>query len=335
MTETPITGDAAAGTAKKLRNQSLLLLFAALFTSPLFLFFVLSFPLGMGVMFHLGHQARVLLPVPCVVFCLLSLVWAWRTSKALPKRKIGDAPVFLLMSVAVAVLLLSIPMFFHTLTALTRTACQSNQKMHGLGCSLFAKEEDGLYPPLSMEPGRLAYAVGEVCGQHCQPDEWLCDARIMVCPGDSDYGALSVMNAGPDDFRLMDDWSYFYLGYAVGSDAEMQAFSKAYLERMARGEPLCEDIKVGGGQGSNGSDTLFRLRRGMFQTVNAQGEVRPLDYLFKVPVLIERRGNHPEDAIHVLWLAGNGSLVRPGQWPNTDETMAALAAMDALSAEAK
>ncbi len=209
--------------------------------------------------------------------------------------------------------------------------CPGNLQQQWTICWAYSLGQQGLYPPLSPEPGKLFYQLGDPCGEGAVSPDLRHNMTVMVCPQDDDFAALSVKKAGWDAVHLVDDWSYFYLGYVVMSDTEMTTFSEVYLGRMARGEPMCEDLKVEEGQGNFGTDTIYRLRSDVPRQHAAESDAAPL--YGKPPLFIERRGNHPENAVNVLWFNGKVTLVASGTWPNTDATMAALSAMDALGAK--
>ncbi|MBW7865779.1 MAG: hypothetical protein H3C30_15365 [Candidatus Hydrogenedentes bacterium] len=327
MQEAPLTGDAATK-ERKHRYQCVALCLLSLPANPLLLFFALT-PFVRTTTQLAGWRPHMLAAVGAA-YAVLLMFRAYKTGKSWPK----GSPAWkqgLNCAVTAVILAVCLPVFMYMITMLMHGKCEANLRMHGLVCHMFANENGGMYPPLSPEPGRLAYAVGETCGRRFLPEKWLDAPGRMACPADSDYPAVSGMEPGRDNARLLDDWSYFYLGYAVASEEELRTFSKVYLERMARGEPLCGDIPVDAGAGSNGADKLLRLNADMQKPFGDEA----FDYYIRVPVLIERRGNHPKGAVFVLWMRGHQHLVERGTWPNTDETMAALAAMDALSPPAK
>ena len=55
---------------------------------------------------------------------------------------------------------------------------------------------------------------------------YLADPRALVCPEDGDAAALIDTDAPIAAEVLIDDHSYFYLGYAVTNDAEMRLLPK-------------------------------------------------------------------------------------------------------------
>ena len=163
--------------------------------------------------------------------------------------------------------------------------------------------------------------------------EYLTDATILMCPSDMDWGLLE-QEPGEDGWqRLLDDHSYFYLGYAVMSDAEMEAFAAAYGARVAAGLRFDEDLEVDAGTGTAGGGVLYRLREGIAR-VAASDPQSLLDAAVaksQIPVLIERTDNHLPPGGNVLFMDGHVEFSRyPGKWPMTEETVEILEALDAL-----
>lgn len=338
MREKPETGNAKEGRAARLYRQCLLLCLAGP-VAFLSLYWAARFALPVE-MERFGKAACVFsLFLLLGVFSLLSLVRGLQYAFAERRAPLSRPLAWPVMALSLFLLFVSVTSLSDLVQIarhgpdVPRPNCQNNLKQHGMVCIMFANDHGGVYPPLAQEPGRLSYAAGEVCGQQGVYGEYLSDTTIMVCPSDEDHKTLPVSRTDEDPLRYVDDWSYFYLGYAVASDAEMQAFSEAYVDRMARGEPLYDDVPVDAGTGSFGTDTISRLSENLFPPQEPGQEENPL--LGKVPVIIERRGNHPDNAVNVLWMDGHVTLLKPGEWPNTDETMAALAAMDDLSPPAK
>ena len=337
MTEEPETEKAAAKRASQLFWQCRFLCILALAVLVFDLAIIATLPVEMK---RLGQIVfAVSFDLLLGAFALLSLIRGLQYAFVVRRALLYKPQIWLVLALGLFLLLVSATVLRETVSMARRTPdmprpnCQNNLKQHGLVCKMFAYDNRGVFPPLSPEPGKLSYAAGEVCGQQGVYGEYLSDTTIMVCPSDEDHKTLPVSRTDGDPPRYMDDWSYFYLGYAVTSDAEMRTFSEAYGDRMARGEPLCDDIPVAAGTGSFGADTLSRLGENLFPPQEPGQEENPI--FGTIPVIIERRGNHPDNAVNVLWMDGHVTLLKPGTWPNTDETMAALAAMDALSPPAK
>lgn len=105
--------------------------------------------------------------------------------------------------------------------AARRASCQNNLMQMGLVCKMYANESKGMYyPELSSEPGNLMFSARDVY------PEFLSDPSTLICPSDSD------------------DQSYFYFGYVITNDDELEAFAEIYRQRVAQGLPFDEDLEA-------------------------------------------------------------------------------------------
>lgn len=247
---------------------------------------------------------------------------------------VGVVLFFVLIAAAGIMAAILLPSLSRAREAARRASCQNNLKQVGIVFKMFANESRGeLYPELSPEPGRLMFANESSGGEHPVYPEYLTDATILMCPSDMDWGLLE-QEPGEDGWqRLLDDHSYFYLGYAVMSDAEMAAFAEAYGARVAAGLRFDEDLEVDAGTGTAGGGVLYRLREGIAR-VAASDPQSLLDAAVaksQIPVLIERTDNHLPPGGNVLFMDGHVEFIRyPGKWPMTEETVEILEALDAL-----
>ena len=283
-------------------------------SSPIdYLFF--SLPIALGVAIVTGHSARIL---------------AWRGGcDPATKRAAGYG---LLFADGLVLLLVFVMVYTGMHTAYSnrapRITCQNNLKQHGLVLRMWANEsKNHLFPALFAEPGRLCYAREYI-------EEYLTDFSTMYCP--EDKTTVKALREVKDRGILLDDHSYFYLSHAVLNDQEMAAFADAYRKAVALGpKALNEDFVVPAGSGNNGGDRLLRLREEMRPLLAGAGgsstDESGHDVLSRVPVLIERLGNHKDPGGHVLYLDGHVEFVPyPGPFPMTKETVALLESLDAL-----
>jgi len=272
-------------------------------------------PFAAGVAIVTGHSARIL---------------AWKGGcDPETKRAAGYGLLF----ADGLVLLFVIVMVYSGLQTSRRNrvpprSCQNNLKQHSLVQMMWVKEhKDHIFPALFPEPGRICYARDYI-------EEYLTDFSIMYCP--EAKAIVEALREVRDPAVLLDDHSYFYLSHAVLNDQEMAAFADAYRKAVVLDpKALNEDFFVPVGSGNNGGDRLLRLRGKMERllagrrgsSTDKSGE----QVLSRVPVLIERLGNHKDPGGHVLYLDGHVEFVPyPGPFPMTKETVALLESLDAM-----
>lgn len=204
-----------------------------------------------------------------------------------------------------------------------RGSCQNNLKQMALVCKMFANEsKGGVYPQLSGTAGRLAPITEQIC------PEILTDPTILLCPSEEDFS--QKRRGAPEE--MVDDESYFYLGYAVTNDEEMALFADAYRERIAQGLPFDDDLPLPEGKGADGKGKLYRLREGVerFYAENV-GAAESFTMQSVIPLMIERVDNHVPKGGNVLYMDGHVEFVRyPGEWPMTEKTMGLLLELDAM-----
>jgi len=187
------------------------------------------------------------------------------------------------------------------------------------------------YPPLSSQPGVLMFAADEI------PKKDVI-GPLLTCPTIRYADQPTTGPASP-----FDDQSYFYLGYAVLNDDDVESFAQAYRERLAEiekpeGRAFHEDLVV---QIGGRTRVLHRLREGVENVLLAESAA-PTDEVAatariqnEIPVLIERDlGGHieyledsatPIRVAKVLYMSGDVRFVPSGKWPVTEKTQRILA----------
>lgn len=197
--------------------------------------------------------------------------------------------------------------------------CANNLKMLGLVCKMFANESRGAYyPKLSTVPGKLMWDAETIY------PEYLTDCQIMLCPASKEaetVGKLAVDQAS----RLIDDHSYIYLGYAVMNEEQLLGFLEAYTARAGK-ETFDTNLTLPNGK------PLYRLREGIerFLITDANDSEAAMEALAKIPLLIERPGNHSRGA-NVLYLDGHVEMKKcPGEFPYTNAVLKELEKISAL-----
>jgi len=244
-----------------------------------------------------------------------------------------------IVAILIVVLAPTMAIFLPALTrpqeASRRASCANNLKQMGIVFKMFANENDGsLWPELSPEPGRLMFAnQGTNLTTPVFP-ELLTDTSILVCPSDSgDLHLLRDRGAEANPQLLINDQSYFYLGYVVTNDAEVRTFADAYRERISKGLGFDEDLEVPPDRGSGARNVICRLREGVERLfiTDMTNQAASAFVQSEIPVIIERPENHIPTGGNVLFMDGHVRFMRyPGGWPMTETTIGVLESLDGL-----
>jgi len=214
-----------------------------------------------------------------------------------------------------------------------RASCSNNLKQMGILFKMFANESKGqVFPCLSSQPGRLMFENAAPGLSPVYP-EFLTDLSVLICPADSEASLTQDPAKKADANVVMDDHSYFYLGYAVATEADVKAFAEAYKDRIAKGLKFDQDIQTPNG-------TLYRLREGIerFFIKDVNDPTSAAKAAAQIPLLIERTNNHTPKGGHVLFFDGHTEYFRIGEnerWPMTKTVIDTLEALDAMKATGK
>jgi prepilin-type processing-associated H-X9-DG protein len=210
--------------------------------------------------------------------------------------------------------------------------CANSMKLMGLGLHQYSDaDERELFPPLSPEIGRLMPAIDAVY------PNFLPDTFLYVCPLDSARfeleDAFSKYGWTPEVVDMHFDNSYFYLGYLVVDDNDMELFARAYREAMKHDWPMDDDYVFPDSRSSGVNGNLYRLRHGIERALMEDDPPPSAHYRAMFPVLIERVDNHTHEMVgaNVLYLDGHVEFIRyPSKWPMTERTVRILNELDAL-----
>ena len=181
---------------------------------------------------------------------------------------------------------------------------------------LYADESvDRMFPPLSSTHGEFCPAPDAVY------PEYITDGRILMCPSDPDY----IVSSDPS---VINDESYFYLGYAITKEAEARTFIEAYRQQKPSGEGFAKDLIVSPGSGTGGSDRIVRLREGIERDLPVHQD--------QIPIMFDRALNHhtldwyflAASGINVLYMDGHVEFRYEGEFPAQQWFLDALAELE-------
>jgi len=191
-----------------------------------------------------------------------------------------------------------------------RAQCQNNLKQIGLVVAIYASEHPAhLAPPLSNTPGRLMFSNAPDEVIRIYPDI-LTDLSLFYCP------ESEAVPASPTPETAIDDHTYFYLGYEIRNQMDLERFAAAYREVIAEGGTFESELPVAG------AASLPRITR---ESIAARPE------LSEIPLLIERPLAHIPGGSNVLFADGHVEFIKMNtKWPVTQAAMDVLLSLDAL-----
>ncbi len=253
-----------------------------------------------------------------------------------PRSALGTMPTKLVVVLVIGTLAAVVfPVLMRVREAARRNTCQNNMKHIGLALRTFALQSiDECWPALSPEPGRLMFTNQHSLYKTPVYPDCLTDGHVLTCP--SDAGAtLDEPLTEPNVF--LDDESYFYLGYLITNDDEMEVFADAYRKAIREGEGFEADLPAPPGRGSAGKDRFMHLCGGIelfLRTELLGGVAHSKAYQGMIPVLFERVANHKPAGGNVLFMDGHVEFIHyPGDWPMTEKTVRILEELDALGGD--
>lgn len=154
------------------------------------------------------------------------------------KKRTGFSLMELLMVVAILSILVAVllPALARARESSRRMSCANNLKQLGLSLQMYSQESDGMYPALQSlsETCSVSSGINFMFNGLSMFPEYLSDARLLVCPSDSNgSGEFNAgrwqdedANApGSIDPCLLDDLSYAYVPWAIRTEWFVQGSS--------------------------------------------------------------------------------------------------------------
>lgn len=211
-----------------------------------------------------------------------------------------------------------------------------NLKMLGIACYVYMyNHPDELWPPLASEPGRLSMAAGSI------HPAYVSDTSVFISPANPQRDQLEAL-AATSPIAVIDDHSYWYLGYALPNEAIGLAFIKAYRDQVALGKsfdsalPLPSPMSWTTEEFDFESTVISRLGRGFVVGHDYRrkpgGPIDGATIASGIPVMIERPGFFKTHS-NVMFLDGHVEFMPyPGEFPMTRAFISGLESLDALEA---
>lgn len=188
----------------------------------------------------------------------------------------------------------------------------------GLAMRMFAAESPGQqYPPLNVRVGKLSVEPRALV------PEYITNTSLFVSPTHPEAPQLKEQ-ALREPLSVIDDRSYWYLGYVLPDEDTGVVFLEAFKGAVKAGDALDNDVAIGG------FGTIYRLREGveraLITDVNNPEAAREMQA--RIPIMIERPGLQ-DGGSNVLYLDGHVEFIPyPGRFPMTEEFVEALRALD-------
>ena len=208
--------------------------------------------------------------------------------------------------------------------ALNRADCANHLREWGLIFKMYASDNRGLFPLFSKDAGYLMPEPTLV-----YPD-YVKDMRILICPARSPVPDIPVNPLSDASLRThFQSSDYYYLGYALRDDTDVEAFAAAYQVSVETGEVLPDILQATSEDGEKRH--ILRLNEGVerFFITDINSPATSTRAQSAIPVMMDKLGNHP-DGGNVLYMDGHIEFVQYGVWPMTERTHNALASLAAL-----
>jgi len=193
-------------------------------------------------------------------------------------------------------------------------------------CIAYAADHEGRLPPLDREPGRL------MVDRDLMHDKYGVTGRYVTMEYDEtapfSWNAYDKDKGLRKNKDLIDDHSWWYLGYQVASEDEALIFVKAYIRQVAAGKDIGPEFAP-----TEGDKQLPALQfpPDLLAEIADAGHVEDTS-LAKIPVFIERPGHYKGySGGWVHYLDGHREYIDyPGRFPMTPRVVGMLQLLDDL-----
>lgn len=194
----------------------------------------------------------------------------------------------------------------------------------------YARDHGGQLPPLDPRPGRLVFDPDQMYPDYCSNAGWLAADFDPYVPDAVRAQSKYKGRWGKEQF---DDFSFYYLGFAILSPTEGEAFVDAYKTAAASGFNPGQGLPARPGRGTFGKDEFLRLHLNLERILSpTPSGALATTLLARVPTFVQR----PEHVDGysggiVAYLDGHVEYVDyPGRFPMTESFIEGLRSLDEI-----
>jgi len=202
-----------------------------------------------------------------------------------------------------------------------RAECANNLRQMWFAFKMYADEWDGKFPPIDDRRGNLTVDGDAVVPEYGQTSLLNCTR----CPSNRYHASVDAPGTAND----VTDRSYFYLGWAIATEAEGLALLDEF-ELLDLAERDNDVMYLRRPRGSH-TDEAYRLRMGIerFFITDISSPAAAGTAGGAMPVMWDRLDNHALDGGNVLYFDGHVEFVKYGTFPMTTTFMKRLAEISA------
>jgi len=187
-------------------------------------------------------------------------------------------------------------------------------------CVQYAAKHEGFLPPLDTEPGRLMFDRAIMHAEYGVTGKTVTMEYDAGAPASwKEYCDNPQLAENRD---LINDHSWWYLGYEMKDEQEALLFAKKYLQQVVTTDCF---------NAGSSTEGLRRLRFPVSQLekLRAKGYVKD-DALARIPVFVERPGHYKHySGGFVTYLDGHREYIDyPGRFPMTARFIGLLKLLD-------